>query len=55
MFVCWCDFMCGISEICLVICYKCKGIFCYLVEENMFYLDIFDYLGEWLLDLLILN
>lgn len=51
----WCDSTRGISEIRLVIRYKRKGISRHLAEENTLYLDIFDYPGEWLLDLPILH
>lgn len=51
----WCDSTRGISEIRLAIRYKRKGLSKHFSQENTLYLDIFDYPGEWLLDLPILN
>lgn len=51
----WCDSTRGISEIRLAIRYKRKGLGKHFSQENTLYLDIFDYPGEWLLDLPILN
>lgn len=51
----WCDSTRGISEIRLAIRYKRQGLGKHLSQENTLYLDIFDYPGEWLLDLPILN
>lgn len=41
----------GISEIRLAIRYKNSGLFGQIKETGTLYLDIFDYPGEWLLDL----
>ncbi len=46
----------GMSEIRLAIHYQRQdGLFRYIKEKNTLYLDIFDYPGEWLLDLPMLS
>ncbi|MDP8080113.1 YcjX family protein [Phocoenobacter skyensis] len=46
----------GMSEIRLAIRYQRQdGLFRYIKEKNTLYLDIFDYPGEWLLDLPMLS
>lgn len=46
----------GMSEIRLAIHYQRQdGLFRYIKEKNTLYLDIFDYPGEWLLDLPMLD
>ncbi|MDG2948142.1 YcjX family protein [Bisgaard Taxon 10/6] len=46
----------GVSETRLAIRYhRRQGIFSYLKEKGTLYLDIFDYPGEWLLDLPLLD
>lgn len=44
-----------ISEIRLAIRYRKQGLLRHVKETSTFYLDIFDYPGEWLLDLPLLN
>ncbi|MDO4697693.1 MAG: YcjX family protein [Pasteurellaceae bacterium] len=45
----------GISEIRLAIRYQRKDLLSYVKETSTLYLDIFDYPGEWLLDLPLLS
>lgn len=51
----WCDSTTGISEIRLAITYRNSGLFGQLKDTSTLYLDIFDYPGEWLLDLPLLS
>lgn len=51
----WCQSTTGISEIRLAITYRNSGLFGQLKETSTLYLDIFDYPGEWLLDLPLLS
>lgn len=52
----WCQSTRGVSETRLAIRYERQGgVLRHLKERGTFYLDIFDYPGEWLLDLPLLN
>ncbi|QIW16243.1 hypothetical protein A4G20_07810 [Pasteurellaceae bacterium RH1A] len=52
----WCPSTTGISEIRLAIRYqRQEGLLRHLKEESTLYVDIFDYPGEWLLDLPLLS
>lgn len=51
----WCPSTQGISEIRLAIEYQSHSLTRFLKETSTLYLDIFDYPGEWLLDLPMLN
>ncbi len=52
----WCPSTTGISEIRLAIRYQRRdSVLRHLKETNTLYLDIFDYPGEWLLDLPLLS
>ncbi|MDG6882534.1 Predicted ATPase [Phocoenobacter uteri] len=52
----WSPSTTGMSEIRLAIHYQRQdGLFRYIKEKNTLYLDIFDYPGEWLLDLPMLS
>ncbi|QIM68267.1 YcjX family protein [Basfia succiniciproducens] len=45
----------GVSETRLAVRYHNSGLFSHIKEKSTLYLDIFDYPGEWLLDLPLLN
>lgn len=52
----WCQSTRGVSETRLAIRYqRNQGVIRYLKEQGTIYLDIFDYPGEWLLDLPLLE
>ncbi|KGQ69779.1 hypothetical protein OA57_09070 [Chelonobacter oris] len=52
----WPQSTCGVGEIRLAIRYRHRsGLLRHLKEESTLYLDIFDYPGEWLLDLPLLD
>ena len=51
----WCQSTKGISETRLALRYQRRGLTRHLKEHSVLYLDIFDYPGEWLLDLPLLS
>ncbi|OOF70241.1 YcjX family protein [Rodentibacter caecimuris] len=52
----WCESTKGVSETRLAVRYQRKsGVLKHFKERSTLYLDIFDYPGEWLLDLPMLN
>ncbi|OOF58183.1 YcjX family protein [Rodentibacter myodis] len=52
----WCQSTRGVSETRLAIRFQRQsGLFRHIKEQGTLYLDIFDYPGEWLLDLPLLN
>ncbi|MFZ7237107.1 YcjX family protein [Avibacterium gallinarum] len=51
----WPDSTRGVSETRLAIRYQQRGLWRHLKETSTLYLDIFDYPGEWLLDLPLLE